>query len=117
MSEENIIPLKLRVENNFDSEADLLKCWYKILAISSNIKLTKFEIALLVEIKIKGKGVISIDVKNQIKESLSTSIPSINNSISRLKGLELITKEDTLTKELNHNFTNPTLIFLKYGIN
>jgi hypothetical protein len=117
MPEENVIPLKLRVENNFESELDLLKSWYKILSISSNIKLTKFEIALLAEIKLKGKGVVNLEVKNQIKEALSTSIASINNSISHLKGLGLITKEDTLTKELNHTFTNPTLIFLKYGIN
>lgn len=117
MSEENIIPLKLRVENNFSSEIELLKSWYKILSISSNIKLTKFEISLLAEIKLKGKGEINIDVKNQIKISLSTSLASINNSVSHLKKLDLITKDDKLTKELNHNFTNPTLIFLKYGIN
>jgi len=111
-----IIPLKLRVENNFEHEIDLLKAWYRLLSVSNNIKLTTFEIALLAEIKTKGSGILSHQLKIQIKDILSTSIYSINNSVSRLKKLGLITKNNELIKELNHNFTNPTLILIKYGI-
>ncbi len=109
-------PLKLRIENNFESEIQLLKSWYGIISISNNLNLTKFEIALLVEIKTKGKGVLSPKLKQEIIKTLETSVASVNNSISRLKKIRLITKEDTLIQELNHNFTNPTLILIKYGI-
>lgn len=114
---QNIVPLKLRIEKNFESETDLLKSWYNILSISNNLELTKFEISLLVEIKLKGEGKLSPKLRTIIKESLSTSIPSINNAISHLKKKGIITKTDELVKELNHNFTNPTLILIKYGFN
>ena len=109
-------PLKLRIDNKFESMAELLKSWYHILSISNHLKLTKFEIALLVEIKIKGDGHLSAKLKQDIVSSLKTSIASINNSISHLKSVGLITKDDELIGELNQNFTDPTLILIKYGI-
>lgn len=109
-------PLKLRIDNKFESMGELLKSWYHILSISNHLKLTKFEIALLVEIKIKGDGHLSAKLKQDIVSSLKTSIASINNSISHLKSIGLITKDDELIGELNQNFTDPTLILIKYGI-
>jgi len=109
-------PIKLRVEGMFKSMDELVRAWYNIIAVSNNISLTRFETDLLISIRNFGEGKTSIDVKRQISSHLSTSIASINNSISSLKKKGFISKEGEISKELNFSFTNPSLILIKYGV-
>ena len=95
---------------------ELVRAWYNIIAVSNNISLTRLETDLLISIRNFGEGKTSIDVKRQISSHLSTSIASINNSISSLKKKGFISKEGEISKELNFSFTNPSLILIKYGV-
>ena len=117
MSEEITInnPLKIILKKNFKSKFELIKNYVTILVVSNNIELTNFEIETLsyfIEV-----GSINAEVKNYIKSKTNTSIATINNQLTTFRKLGLVSKSNILHKELSYNFTNPTLIYIKYGIN
>ncbi len=117
MSEEITInnPLKIILKKNFKSKFELIKNYVTILVVSNNIKLTEFEIETLsyfIE-----EGSVNAQAKSNVVLKSGSSIGTLDNQLVKFRKLGLVSKNNILHKELSYNFTNPSLIYIKYGIN
>lgn len=106
-------PLKIILKKDYATKFEIIKNFVTIITISNNIKLTDLETTVLSYFIEKGN--VSENTKLEVVEKLGTSVQTINNQISKFRKLNLVTKKNGLHKELVRSFTNPTLIYLKYG--
>ncbi len=108
-------PLKIILKKDYDTLHEVIRNYITILTISSGIKLTELEtetLAHFIEL-----GEVTDDTKESVVKLADTSMQTINNQISKFKKLGIVSKTNELHKEFLRKFTNPTLIYIKYGVN
>lgn len=68
--------------------------YYGILAVVNSLKLTQREVQLVAFTAIKG-SISFANVRNEFCKKYSTTIPTINNIISKLKRVGLLVKKES----------------------
>lgn len=81
----------------------LAEKYYSILSAINNLKLTQREIQLVAFTAIKG-NISYANIRKEFCEKYSSTSPTINNIISKLKKMKVLIKDGTKTK------VNPVII-------
>lgn len=79
------------------------ECYYSILSVINNLKLTEREIELVAYTAIKG-NITYANVREEFCKNYKTTGATINNIISKLKKLNIFIKEDGKVK------VNPVIV-------
>lgn len=80
-----------RFKQEHTNALDLAERYYAVLSALNNLKLTEREIQLVSFMAIKG-SISFANVREEFCRKYSTSSPTINNMISKLKKLHILTK-------------------------
>lgn len=91
--------MKTQSQDNFA----LAEKYYSILSAINNLKLTQREIQLVAFTAIKG-NISYANIRKEFCEKYSSTSPTINNIISKLKKIKVLIKDGTKTK------VNPMII-------
>ena len=82
-----------RFRQEHSSSFDLAERYYAVLSALNSLKLTEREIQLVAFMGIKG-SISFANVREEFCRRYATSSPTINNMISKLKKLHVLTKID-----------------------
>ena len=91
-----------------EDKRTLIMTYLNLLSAFNTLKLSDFEVNLLSHI-ILNKGVLSGTCKLNFVEKYETTIPAINNTVSKLKKKKLLIKKEnivTIQPKINLDFLN-----------
>ena len=100
--------LQFAYKKEFDTKDGMAKMYFTMLSIFNNLELQNSEINLLVHLSMR-EGVVSGTFKKSFIEKYKSSMPMVNNAVSRLKKKQLLMKvEDKiiLRPSINLDFKN-----------
>lgn len=81
-----------KLKKNINDKVILAERYYSILSVINNFKLTQREIQLLAFTAVKGNMTYA-NVREEFCKTHSTTSPTINNIISKLKKMSLLIKD------------------------
>ena len=81
-----------RLKKNVETDLQLAEKYYSILSVINHLKLTEREIQLIAFTSIKG-NITYANVREEFCKLHSTTSPTINNIISKLKKIGIFVKE------------------------
>jgi hypothetical protein len=80
------------LKKEFNGKLLLAEQYYALISTINSLKLTEREIQLIAYVAIRGS--LNINVREEFCKMYNTSLPTINNMISRLKPISVLIKED-----------------------
>jgi len=80
-----------RITKTFKTDVDAAIMYYSLICVINNILISEREIQLLAYTSVRGT-ISSISAKEEFSTMFGSSVASVNNMISKLKGIGLIKK-------------------------
>jgi len=93
----------------------MAQCYYNILSVFNEIGLTEREVQLIAFIAVRG-NIMGKELKHEFCKKYSTTTPTINNMVSRLKKKEMLIKKDgriVVEPAIALNFKNNILLEIR----
>lgn len=100
--------LSLPFKKKKEDKRDIAVIYFQLLSAFNGLKLSEGEIKLLAHIALNG-GIVSGSCKIRFAEKFDSSIPAIDNTISKLKRKKILEKKNnivTLNSKINIDFSN-----------